>query len=200
MVITIIFIKYKISTAMVSTSISLNLLSENRSTFRDVSFSSCLNADEEAFVLKLAEENRSPLGSSMSITNENVYLGRKDTEDTEIDVFGAEKYFNEGTNDSHKITNKYVPNCQQKKNYPLNVRMAMPSIRSESSWNIRGALQHHSSRNQQPRKTIKVRGKRLFARNCCNFSCSDKNSVEIHDYVSDNFSNKNMNTGLVTCK
>ncbi|KAL2559533.1 protein PHYTOCHROME KINASE SUBSTRATE 1-like [Forsythia ovata] len=88
--------------AMVSTSISLNLPSENRNNFRDVSFSSYLNADEEALVLKLAEENRSRLGSSMSITNEHVNHGRNNTEDREIDVFGAEKYFN----DSLKIVNK----------------------------------------------------------------------------------------------
>ncbi|KAL2559503.1 Protein PHYTOCHROME KINASE SUBSTRATE 2 [Forsythia ovata] len=186
--------------AMVSTSISLNLPTENRNNFRDVSFSSYLNADEEAFVLKLAEENRSRLGSSMSITNEHVDHGRNNTEDREIDVFGAEKYFN----DSLKIVNKDVSNHQQKRDYLLDIiptiEKQTPSIRSETSWNSRSALLHRSSRNQKPRRTIKVHGKSFLTRIGCNCSCNDKNSVEIHDYMSDNYSNKNINTGFVTCK
>ncbi|KAL2559535.1 Protein PHYTOCHROME KINASE SUBSTRATE 1 [Forsythia ovata] len=186
--------------AMVSTSISLNLPTENRNNFRDVSFSSYLNADEEAFVLKLAEENRSRLGSSMSITNEHVNHGRNNTEDREIDVFGAEKYFN----DSLKIVNKDVSNHQQKRDYLLDIiptkEKQTPSIRSETSWNSRSALLHRSSRNQKPRRTIKVHGKSFLTRIGCNCSCNDNNSVEIHDYMTDNYSNKNINTGFVTCK
>ncbi|KAL2542986.1 Protein PHYTOCHROME KINASE SUBSTRATE 1 [Abeliophyllum distichum] len=190
--------------ALVSTSISLNLPSENRNNFRDVSFSSYLHADEEAFVLKLAEESRSRLGSPMSITNGHVNHGRNDTEDREIDVFSAEKYFNERTNDSPKIANKDVSNHQQKRDYLLDIiptkEKQTPSIRSETSWTSRSALLHRSSRNQKPRRTIKVHVKSFLTRIGCNCSCNDKNSVEIHDYMSDNYSNKNINSGFVTCK
>ncbi|KAL2546764.1 Protein PHYTOCHROME KINASE SUBSTRATE 1 [Forsythia ovata] len=161
----------------------------------DASFSLYLNGGEETFVLKPADANQSQ--ESSSTTHEPIHLGRKKAEDREIDVFTADKYFNEGANNG-PIT-KELPNQQHKKKDPLQIfdikekaRIQTRSIPSESSWNSRSALLLNIPRNQQPcRKSNK---KSFLASIACNCSCNDKNSVEIDDYTGDNYFNKSVSS------
>ncbi|XP_055806438.1 protein PHYTOCHROME KINASE SUBSTRATE 1-like [Solanum dulcamara] len=140
----------------------------------DASFSSYLNGTEETIELNL-ESSRN--------------LSYK-ADDGEIDIFSAEKYFNEGVDqennepkNKHKIVDQPSANIvslQQK------IRPLTPSIHSESSWNSRSALLQKVSRNHhhlQPATTTKPNnksyGKKFLARISCNCYCKDKNSVEI---------------------
>ncbi|XP_073138825.1 protein PHYTOCHROME KINASE SUBSTRATE 1-like [Henckelia pumila] len=153
-------------------------LSNNSNARRDASFSSYLNENEESFVLSLS--------------------GRKKTEDKEIDVFDAHKYFNEGTNQTCKIVKnlKNFPYVDQgRKDDPfefLSVKTrrwtSSRSVRSESSCksscNSRSRLMHGTvSRNQQPGKM----NKRITFLDVISCSCIGKDSNDIHDYVAENW-------------
>ncbi|CAA2941258.1 protein PHYTOCHROME KINASE SUBSTRATE 1-like [Olea europaea var. sylvestris] len=162
----------------------------------DTSFPSYLNGGEETFVLKPVGSNQSQ-NSSSSTPHEPFHLARKKGEDREIDIFTADKYFNEELNDSPKT--KELPNQQNKKKDPIQIfdrkeKTSTPtrSTHSESSWNSRSALLHNISRNQQPcRKSNK---KSFLASIGCNCSCNDKNSVQIDDYMGDNYLNKSISS------
>ncbi|KAK6159966.1 hypothetical protein DH2020_003347 [Rehmannia glutinosa] len=157
---------------------------------RDASFSSYLDGAEENFILKLASETTKALNSSISTPHDHIFLGKNKTDDREIDVFDAQKYFNEETHSPTKVVTKNLPTHHQKKDdhHPLEIfaikeKPSKPklSIRSESSWNSRSALLHTvNPKNQQTRKAIK---KSFLASITCNCSCMDKNSVEIDDYT-----------------
>ncbi|PSR88344.1 Protein PHYTOCHROME KINASE SUBSTRATE like [Actinidia chinensis var. chinensis] len=143
---------------------------------RDTSFSPYLKRSEETFVHKL----------------EGLNLGKIEVEDEEISVFGAEKYFNEATDeDDPRITNKYAIGYQQAKDEPVDtvpvkpkIPVQTPSVRSsESSLNSQSALLQGIS-NPSPRKANKKQGKRsLLAGLACKCYCSDKNSVEIDEHA-----------------
>ncbi|KAL0358081.1 UNVERIFIED_CONTAM: protein PHYTOCHROME KINASE SUBSTRATE 1 [Sesamum calycinum] len=176
--------------------------------FQDASFSSFLDGGDETFVLKLGGAGTQGVNASISTPHDHVFLAKTKAEETEIDVFNAEKYFNEGlshspiVNHSPKIGSKsLVGHHQQKRHDPLEIfavkerpSIGARSIRSESSWNSRIALLHTVPRNQQRRKANK---KSLLASIGCNCSCADKNSVDIDDYTDEN---KSKNTGLVNGK
>ncbi|XP_075473536.1 protein PHYTOCHROME KINASE SUBSTRATE 2 [Primulina tabacum] len=159
--------------------------SESSTKFRDSSFSSYLDGVEETFVLELRASKR-----------DHAYLGRniRTTEDREIDVFDAKKYFNEGP----MVDNKESPDHESKKDDPVQVllvkdrdRIATPSVRSESSCNSGSGMLHSGPRNLQ--KLKKIKKKSFLANIGCNCSCSDKNSVEIGDFDRDNCSIKSVN-------
>ncbi|KAK6159957.1 hypothetical protein DH2020_003338 [Rehmannia glutinosa] len=118
---------------------------------RDASFSSYLDGAEENFILKLASETTKALNSSISTPHDHIFLGKNKTDDREIDVFDAQKYFNEETHSPTKVVTKNLPTHHQKKDdhHPLEIfaikeKPSKPklSIRSESSWNSRSALLH----------------------------------------------------------
>lgn len=172
---------------------------------REASFSSYLEGAEDAFVLKLGGATTQGLSSSISTPHDHIFLGKNRTDDREIDVFDAEKYFNEGLNHSPKVGAKNLSSHHQhKKDDPSEIFVikeqpptAALSIRSESSWNSRSALLHTVPRNQQIRKANK---KSFLASIGCNCYCTDKNSTDIDDYVGQNFSSKSTSTGLVNGK
>nr|ABO92981.1 putative phytochrome-kinase-substrate [Solanum tuberosum] len=159
----------------------------------DPSFSAYLiNGTEEAIVFNLE--------SSRDLS--------KKVDDGEIDIFSAEKYFNEGVDEVNNVTqNKLkihddqpvavadIVSLQQK------IRPLTPSIHSESSWNSRSALLQKVSRNHHyhqqhhqppwPTKTNnKSYGKKFLARFGCNCYCKDKNSVEIDDQLGEKSFNR----------
>ncbi|CAA2953361.1 Hypothetical predicted protein [Olea europaea subsp. europaea] len=160
------------------------------------SFSWYLNGGEKTLVHKPADSNQSQ-NSSSSTTHIPFHLGKKKAEDTEIDVFTADKYFNEGTVDSPKT--KELPNQKHKKKDPLQIfdikektTTSPQSIHSESSGNSRSLLLHNIPRNQQPcRKSNK---KSFLANIGCSCSGNEKNSVEIDDYKGDNYLNKSISS------
>ncbi|CAI9785234.1 unnamed protein product [Fraxinus pennsylvanica] len=170
-----------------STSISHNL--------GKASFSLYLNGGEKTFAHKPADSNQSQ--NSSSTTYEPFHLGKKKAEDTEIDVFTADKYFNEGTNDSPKT--KELPNQQHKKKDPLQLfdikeKTTIParSIHSESSWDSRSSLLHNIPRKQQP---CRKRNKKSFLASIgCNCLCNNNNSVEIDDYRGNNYLNESISS------
>ncbi|XP_010320681.1 protein PHYTOCHROME KINASE SUBSTRATE 1 [Solanum lycopersicum] len=140
----------------------------------------------------------------------------KKIDDGEIDIFSAEKYFNEGVDEvnnvrqnKHKIHNDQpvvadIVSLQQK------IRPSTPSVHSESSWNSRSALLQKVTRNYQqqqqqhqaprPIKTTKNKsyGKKFLARFGCNCYCKDKNSVEIDDQLREkSFKSKSKKTSTI---
>lgn len=157
----------KLTSGLEATKSGTNLL--------DASFSSYLNGSEETIVLNLE--------SSKDLS--------KKADDGEIDIFSAEKYFNEGVDEEniepqnkHKIDEPVVNIVPlQQETRPLT-----PSIHSESSWNSRSALLQKVSRNHhhQPTPTKpnnQSYGKKFLARIGCNCYCKDKNSVEVDDQL-----------------
>ncbi|XP_073049105.1 protein PHYTOCHROME KINASE SUBSTRATE 1-like [Primulina eburnea] len=163
--------------------------SRSSDNFRDNSFSSYLDGVEETFVLELRSSKHDP-----------AYLGKhRTTEDREIDVFDAKKYFNEGTNYTPIVDrNKGLPDHRSKKDDPIIQvlpakdwdQIATASVRSESSWSSGSGMLHSVPRNQKPKK---FKRKGFLANIGCNCSCSDKNSVEIGDFDRDNCSTKSGN-------
>ncbi|KAJ8569934.1 hypothetical protein K7X08_006511 [Anisodus acutangulus] len=156
------------SSGLEATKSGINLL--------DASFSSYLNGTEETFVLNIE--------SSRNLS--------KKTDDEEIDIFSAEKYFNEVVDEENQenseLQNKHkiVEPVTNLVSLKQTTRPPTPSIHSQSSWNSRSALLQDISRNRhhQPQPTKpnnKSYGKKFLARIGCNCYCKDKNSVEVDD-------------------
>ncbi|CDP00326.1 unnamed protein product [Coffea canephora] len=172
----------------------------NSSNLRDASFSSYLNGSEETSVHQLADSSKScePL---ISTPLDHLHLVSKKAEDTEIDIFSADKYFNEGVEEeTPRIADKYSPKLDQKMDPPPELDplkqqtgSGTPSIRSESSWNSQNALLQNIPRNQLPRKTNKANRRSFLANIACNCSCSDKNSVDIDIPLGENNCNMSAN-------
>ncbi|KAI3929463.1 hypothetical protein MKW92_050486 [Papaver armeniacum] len=164
---------------------------------RDPSFSSYLTNAEEAFVLKLSEANYKPVTSSIiSISQESMYqvnVGRKKSEDGEIGIFGAEKYFN-GAMDVDKTRTKEngARKNHNKKGGTMNLRRApkskygTPSTCSELSSNSQNALLTTLSRLYRSNTTS---SKNIFAAFGCKCYCSDKKSVDVDESIGDNHRN-----------
>ncbi|XP_051122460.1 protein PHYTOCHROME KINASE SUBSTRATE 1-like [Andrographis paniculata] len=137
-------------------------------------------AAEETFVLKLGLP-------TLNVDN-NVFLQKNApvVDDPEIDVFDAQKYFNDGfkiNRSPKKIDPNELPNDRPCKNDgPPAPPMKIPtlrSIRSESSTNSRSALLFSNPRNFPTRKSV---GKGFLSSIVCNCSCTDRNSVDVDDF------------------
>ncbi|XP_016434061.1 protein PHYTOCHROME KINASE SUBSTRATE 2-like [Nicotiana tabacum] len=164
-----------------------NLNTKSGNNLLDASFSSYLNGTEDTFVHNLESSGN---------------LSKK-TDDGEIDIFSAEKYFNEGVDEENQenVTNS-EPQNKHRIDKPAtnisslkqNTRPKTPSIHSESSWNSRSALLQNISRNHQHQPQAntnnKSYGKKFLARIGCNCYCKDKNSVKVDDQVGENSFNK----------
>lgn len=153
---------------------------------REASFSSYLDGAEETFVLKLGAATT----PSISTPLDRIHLAKNRADDKEIDVFDAEKYFNEALNYSPKVCVATEQHKKDDQTQMLGIKKQQPpiaalSIRSESSWNSRTALLRNVSTNQQLRKTNK---KSFLANIGCNCTCADNNSVDIDDYIRENCS------------
>ncbi|KAI3966865.1 hypothetical protein MKW92_017321 [Papaver armeniacum] len=145
---------------------------------RDPSFSSYLTNAEEAFVLKLSEANYKPATSSISLSQESMYqvnVGRKKSEDGEIGIFGAEKYFNGAMDKGETMNLRRAPKSKYR----------TPSTCSELSSNSQNALLATPSRLYRSNTTNR---KNIFAPFGCKCYCSDKKSVDVDESVGDNHS------------
>ncbi|KAE8648742.1 hypothetical protein Csa_008509 [Cucumis sativus] len=163
------------------TNLSQRLSFENNNNnnnyhLREASFSSYLNHAEKEFVRKLAESTRDHHRSNSTKTQED---------DGDIEVFGAEKYFNGAIFETTPKPLKFRPKKQQQKmmnilhtNHPKT-----PSLRSESSWNSQNPLLQGStvvgtnSNSSNPTKKKKNSSQlaKDFLYNCY---CWDNKSVE----------------------
>ncbi|KAL3654228.1 hypothetical protein CASFOL_003909 [Castilleja foliolosa] len=130
----------------------------------------------QSFVLKLKSKNTH---------NDHIFLDKSKSNDKELDVFAAEKYFNEVDNNSPKLVvskNLQTDHHAKKDELPLDIfgnkpkpaKTTTKSIRSESSWNSRCSLLQTVPKNQQPKRINK---KSFFA--CNNCSCVGKKSVDV---------------------
>ncbi|XP_071690848.1 protein PHYTOCHROME KINASE SUBSTRATE 2-like [Rutidosis leptorrhynchoides] len=123
--------------------------------------------------------------ASFSYSNEHtseerfaLKLTKKNVEDDEIGIFGAEKYF-KGVIDEELIrTSKVVHNRsnQPQEPCPPPKPKTPSSVRSESSWNSRRGLLISNNNNDRGKKTSV---KSLLT--SLGFNCNDKASVEIND-------------------
>ncbi|KAJ4974640.1 hypothetical protein NE237_007814 [Protea cynaroides] len=177
----------------------------NNTHVREASFSSYLSSPEETFILKLAELTPNP---SPTITRSQelrshyqISLGRKKT-DGEISVFGAERYFNSGTDDDRsRIVEKVAVKQHQREKRPNlqfmkpKIKYGTPSSCSEVSWNSQTTLLPCFLRDQFPNKQNKLQGKRFFA-SYCNCSCSDKNSIDVDENVSESKNSRNSKSNV----
>lgn len=164
-------------------------LENNNDNLRDVPFSSYVNSSEETFVRKLGESSQN-LSPNLTAQEKHHDLERKNEEDGEIGVFGAEKYFNGGMDeDSATITNTVARKYHHEKVeendvvVPIKpkVQTGTPSVHSESSSNSQSALLQNFVRNPSRRKMNKAPGKSFLAGLGCACSCSDKDSVDVNE-------------------
>ncbi|KAL7132862.1 hypothetical protein ABFS83_12G103200 [Erythranthe nasuta] len=158
---------------------------------RDPSFSSFLDGAEETFVLKLG---------GGSATQDHNFVGKKKSDDREIDVFDAEKYFNEGLT-NHATPKAVGAKILSKKDEPVEIFAGKEkgtksngtlSLRSESSSNSRSTLLLQTNPKKQHHLKKPANYKKGFLATIgCNCSCTDKNSVEIENGKSRQENHKN---------
>uniref|UniRef100_A0A5B6YJ84 Uncharacterized protein n=1 Tax=Davidia involucrata TaxID=16924 RepID=A0A5B6YJ84_DAVIN len=164
----------------------------NNNNLGDASFSSYLNGANGTFVLKPAESSPN-LSSLITTPHKHLYLGRKKVEDGEIDVFGAEKYFNGGMDEENpRIGNKGAIRHQYEKNEPLDIGPVKAKIQpgtpstahSESSWNSQSTLLHSVQKRNSPQR--KANGRSFLASLGCNCSCTDMDSADVDEHIDEN--------------
>ncbi|XP_057950152.1 protein PHYTOCHROME KINASE SUBSTRATE 1-like [Malania oleifera] len=193
-------------TSACNTSFSQSFESNNKSLC-DASFSSFLNNREKALVPRFVESSQY-LNPIISTPQEQLHLGRKKTDDGEISVFGAERYFNGRMDEENPRIGRGAVKYQSKKDERAvgvdppkqKIVPATPSTQSESSWNSQSALVQGVLRNPSQSKTNKLHVKSFLAHLGCNCSCSDKNSVEIEKSVGDNNFNGAASFGVTHSK
>ncbi|KAK9750775.1 hypothetical protein RND81_02G221200 [Saponaria officinalis] len=150
-------------------------------TLRDASFSSYLDKTEETYIHTLVTTSQKPRP--------------KKVDDGEIDIFGADKYFN-GVVDkkSHTTTVK----SRNDKGTNLNLQPRTPSIHSESSSNSQSALLRRVRRNHSNSISSHQGKKSLFMSGYC---CRKKSvDIESQDqYINHGkISKENTNEGQIT--
>ncbi|KAG9144732.1 hypothetical protein Leryth_024394 [Lithospermum erythrorhizon] len=149
-------------------------------TLGDASFSSYLNGAEGTFVLERTKSRQ----NSFSVShNGPIPLGRNKSENGEIDVFSAERYFNEPLEEQ-----EVTPNIMSKKDDPDGVESlkryvqpATPSVRSESSWNSRSLLLKVPTPQKPPKRNSSWR-KSFLASLGCNCSCNDDYPIDVSNH------------------
>ncbi|GAA0158344.1 hypothetical protein LIER_15399 [Lithospermum erythrorhizon] len=161
-------------------------------TFGDASFSSYLNGAEESFVLQLTKSRHNSFSFQH---NGHIQLGRNKSENGEIDVFGAERYFNEPF-EEHDVTQKFMnkkddpheaESCESK------LRPKTPSVRSESSCNSRNLLLNVPTPQQTP-KGESCR-KSFLARLGWHCSCNDGSAIDVSNSCNQGESRKGAKNG-----
>ncbi|XP_058096518.1 protein PHYTOCHROME KINASE SUBSTRATE 1-like [Magnolia sinica] len=174
-----------------TTSQSFSFENNNGAHLRDASFSSYLSNDDDIFTLKLGESTRSltPITTTSPEPAYQTSLELKCNQETEIDVFSAEKYFNGGIYKEETVipemVGKHHPNKDEKINIPrpkTAIKSSTPSVRSEASWNSQSALLPSLRKDPSMNARKQASGKRFFIGFGCN--CSGKKSVDIDEISS----------------
>ncbi|XVF11938.1 hypothetical protein REPUB_Repub08aG0071500 [Reevesia pubescens] len=160
----------------------------------EVSFSSYLSTAEEIFVHKLAEpaiQHPHPAIAPRVGFHTPARLERNKTEEGEINVFGAEKYFNmKLDDDSSRLDDKYsnkhslkIENQDDQHQMTPRRWPGTPSASSEASWSSQSVLLRSFLRNRSEKKQNKVDGRSFFSNLSCTGSCSDGKSVYVNQNV-----------------
>ncbi|XP_057479361.1 protein PHYTOCHROME KINASE SUBSTRATE 3-like [Actinidia eriantha] len=160
---------------------------ENYENLRVASFSAYLNSTDENIVLKVTGGIPDPTGifSPEETPRPLTIFGRsKKSEEGEIGVFEANKYFNMKidyeTPNKAKHDRVVIDPLHQEK---PKVRFGAPSVSSEASRNSQAALLPNPQRNPARIKERKGIGKTIFTGFRCNGPCLDKKSVYIDKRV-----------------
>uniref|UniRef100_A0A5B6YH24 Protein PHYTOCHROME KINASE SUBSTRATE 3 n=1 Tax=Davidia involucrata TaxID=16924 RepID=A0A5B6YH24_DAVIN len=162
---------------------------DNINHLRVASFSAYLNTAEENFVLKIDKmiQESPPAIFSAEETPCPITIGRIKTKESEISVFGADRYFNMkinyenpglADNTTRKHGHKKEDLADQHRLKP-NFRHGTPSTTSEASWNSQTALLPSLLRNSSQNKQKRAIGKRFLLGFGCGGPCLDKKSVYI---------------------
>ncbi|GMH01713.1 hypothetical protein Nepgr_003552 [Nepenthes gracilis] len=142
-----------------------------------VSYSSYLKSADQTYMAEVA--NIPTLQGQLNSRK------KKKTKDGEIDVFTADKYFNGGM-DEENMGARDNQNKREEQVCRGHFQPSAPSIGSESSWNSQTAFLRTAMRNSSRKsKENKSQGKIFLANLGCKCSCSDKNSVDIDDHISE---------------
>lgn len=159
-------------------------LTANKSLIGDASFPSYFNGAEQPFVLTKPPQN------SFSIP-----LGRNKPEYGEIDVFSAERYFNEPLGEEQELSLK-IMNKKDDESLKQKIRPRTPSIRSESSWNSRSLLLNIPTPQEQKRGNSSCR-KSFLASLACRCSCNGDNAIDVSNSSSQDESRKGSKSGYI---
>ncbi|XP_022738101.1 protein PHYTOCHROME KINASE SUBSTRATE 1-like [Durio zibethinus] len=160
----------------------------------EVSFSSYLGTAEEISVHKIAEpaiQHPYPAIAPTVGIHAPARLERNKTEEGEISVFGAEKYFNMTLDDDGpRLDDKYSNKQSLKIKNQINLHQmtprrwpGTPSASSEASWNSQTVLLRSFMRNRSENKQKKADGRSFFSSLSCGGSCSDGKSVYVNQNV-----------------
>ncbi|GAB4860737.1 hypothetical protein Ancab_035900 [Ancistrocladus abbreviatus] len=156
---------------------------------RDASFSSYLDMEDRDYVHNLAEliHSSSPSLTSAKSGSAPSSLGRNRSSNSELCVFGAERYFSDNLDGESTIARKKAAVRKQRcmkevrDNHLIKNRSPAPSLKSEASWSSQTTFLPCFTRNPCQTKPKKFAGLRFFNGFWCKGSCDE--SVNAHQSI-----------------
>ncbi|KAF9626139.1 hypothetical protein IFM89_031266 [Coptis chinensis] len=182
------------SACITSTNPSHTLCNAKQSTdFHDASFSSYISNAKDS-ILRIARPQEY---LSTTINDHQAYQLHsewKTAKDGEINIFGAEKYFNGGMDEANRKTTESGERKHQPKedgkvdlqNMRMKFKPGFQSVNSQSSQNSRSALLQGRKKGQSPSWRNRGITRHFLSTFSWKCSCSNKKSVDIDELVGDN--------------
>ncbi|KAI8543366.1 hypothetical protein RHMOL_Rhmol08G0211700 [Rhododendron molle] len=152
---------------------------------RVASFSAYINStDDDSFMLKLTGAIPDPILPEVTPRLKSTFVGSKTTEEGEIGVFGADKYFNMKV-DYYQTPKALIDHNSQAmiEQEKPKLRAATPSVASDACCNTQTALMPTFSENPPQIKPKTRFGKSCFTGFGFIVPCLDKKSLRINERV-----------------